>query len=310
VSTDVKLGLIERLIAAGVMDIEAAAFVSPKWVPQMADAAAIFQRLEQLRKFAASSDMHNRPNLHEQQDTHEQYVWPHQRPPRFSALVPNIQGAETAISAGCTEIAVFAAASESFSQNNIHCSIDQSIDRFVPVIAAARAAGVRVRGYVSCALGCPFEGTVAPERVAEVAQRLLELGCYEISLGDTIGRGTPSQTLAMLDACLNDIAVENLAGHFHDTWGMAIANIVAAMQLGVATFDSSVAGIGGCPYSPGASGNVATEDVVYLCNEMGIETGIDLAKLIAAGDFISAEIGRSNLSRAAQAWHAQGRRQA
>lgn len=271
VPTATKLALIEKLLDAGVRHIEAAAFVSPKWVPQMADGAELMRGLTR------------------------------REGGRFAALVPNPKGMEAALAARCDEIAVFAAASESFSQRNINCSIAQSFERFAPVIATARAHGIAVRGYVSCALGCPFEGWLAPERVAEVAQRLIEMGCYEVSLGDTIGVGTPASTEALLEACLARLPAGVLAGHFHDTWGMAIANIHAAMRCGVATFDSSVAGLGGCPYSPGATGNVASEDVLYLCQGLGIETGIDLDRLALAGDFISAALGRPNASRVAAA---------
>ena len=284
VSTHNKIALIKRLIAAGVNYIEAAAFVSPKWVPQMADGSEVLRGALQ----------------HVQ---HEQHAGV-----RFAALVPNLKGLEAALAAGCTEIAVFAAASETFSQKNIHCSIAESFARFEPVIALAKAHDIKIRAYVSCVLGCPFEGFVAPERVAAVAASLYALGCYEISLGDTIGAGTPTHTKAMLEACAREVPLGALAGHFHDTWGMAIANIYAALQCGVATFDSSVSGIGGCPYSPGATGNVATEDVVYLCEKLGIKTGIDLAKLVEAGAFISTILGRPNASRVANAVESQQKR--
>lgn len=278
VSTDTKVELIERLLDAGVKYVEAASFVSPKWVPQMADGAQVLERIG------------------------------HRDGVTLAALVPNLKGLEAALAARCEEVAVFAAASESFSQKNINCSIAESLERFAPVIEQARAAGVRVRGYVSCVLGCPFEGAVAPEQVASVAARLYELGCYEISLGDTIGAGTPRKTQAMLQACAQAIPLTALAGHFHDTWGMAIANVYAALQCGVATFDSSVSGIGGCPYSPGATGNVATEDVIYLCDELGIETGIDLQKLAQADAFISNALNRPTSSRVAQALEGKRKR--
>jgi hydroxymethylglutaryl-CoA lyase len=271
VSAEVKVGLIERLIDAGVTYVEAASFVSPKWVPQMADGADVLARIGRREGVT------------------------------LAALVPNMKGLEAALQAGVEEVAVFAAASETFSQKNINCSIDESLARFAPVIAAAREADVRVRGYVSCVLGCPFEGAIDPHAVARVARRLFEMGCYEISLGDTIGAGTPHKTKALIDACMESVPVTALAGHFHDTWGMAIANVAAALARGVATFDSSVSGIGGCPYSPGATGNVATEDVVYLCEEMGIETGIDLYKLADAGAFISQALKRETSSRVARA---------
>ncbi|SAL32437.1 hydroxymethylglutaryl-CoA lyase [Caballeronia humi] len=271
VSAEVKVGLIERLIDAGVTYVEAASFDSPKWVPQMADGADVLARIGRREGVT------------------------------LAALVPNMKGLEAALQAGVEEVAVFAAASETFSQKNINCSIDESLARFAPVIAAAREADVRVRGYVSCVLGCPFEGAIDPHAVARVARRLFEMGCYEISLGDTIGAGTPHKTKALIDACMESIPVTALAGHFHDTWGMAIANVAAALARGVATFDSSVSGIGGCPYSPGATGNVATEDVVYLCEGMGIETGIDLYKLADAGAFISQALKRETSSRVARA---------
>ncbi|GAB5096843.1 hydroxymethylglutaryl-CoA lyase [Caballeronia sp. HLA56] len=280
VSATVKAELIERLIDAGVRYVEAASFVSPKWVPQMADGAQVLERVLPSARRTGTT---------------------------LAALVPNLKGLEAALAAHADEVAVFAAASESFSQKNINCSIDESIARFEPVIGAARKAGVRVRGYVSCVLGCPFEGEIAPEAVARVAKRLYDLGCYEISLGDTIGAGTPLKTQAMLDACAAQVPLQALAGHFHDTWGMGAANVLAALQRGVATFDSSVSGIGGCPYSPGATGNVATEDIVYLCEGMGMTTDIDLDKLADAGAFISAALGRATSSRVARAL--EGKRQ-
>ncbi|SAK51615.1 hydroxymethylglutaryl-CoA lyase [Caballeronia calidae] len=282
VSADVKAVLVERLIDAGVRYVEAASFVSPKWVPQMADGAQVLERVRDRARATNTT---------------------------LAALVPNIKGLEAALASQVEEIAVFAAASESFSQKNINCSIDESIARFETVIAAAREANVRIRGYVSCVLGCPFEGEIAPQAVARVAKKLFDMGCYEISLGDTIGAGTPSKTQAMLDACIEHVPVAALAGHFHDTWGMAAANVLAALQRGVAVFDGSVSGIGGCPYSPGATGNVATEDIVYLCEGMGIETGIDLAKLAQAGAYISTALKRETSSRVARALEAKRRRQ-
>lgn len=271
IPTETKLELIHRLLDAGVTYIEAASFVSPKWVPQMADSTAVLRQLG--RRDGVT----------------------------FAALVPNMKGLESALAVGCEEIAVFASASEGFSQKNINCSVEESLERFVPVIAGAKAAKVRVRGYVSCVLGCPFDGFIEPERVAQVAARLYQMGCYEISLGDTIGAGTPLKTQAMLEACSRSVPTDALAGHFHDTYGMAVANIFAAMQCGIATFDSSVSGIGGCPYSPGATGNVATEDVLYLCSELGISTGIDLQKMTDAGTFISSALNRPTSSRVARA---------
>jgi hydroxymethylglutaryl-CoA lyase len=278
VSASVKAELIERLIHAGVRSIEAASFVSPKWVPQMADGAAVLERVLPLARETGTA---------------------------LSALVPNMKGLEAALASGVEEIAVFAAASESFSQKNINCSIDESIARFEPVVSAAKEAKLRIRGYVSCVLGCPFEGTIEPRAVARVARTLFDMGCYEISLGDTIGAGTPGKAGAMLEACIEQIPVERLAAHFHDTWGMAAANVYAALQRGVAVFDSSVSGIGGCPYSPGATGNVATEDIVYLCEGLGIATGIDLDRLANAGAFISEALGRETSSRAARAFEAK-----
>lgn len=276
VSTEIKLELIRRLIDAGEKHIEATAFVSPKWVPQMADHHEIMAGLN---------------NFPEAQDGS---VW-------FPVLTPNLKGFEGALAGGAKEVAVFAAASESFSQKNINCSIAESIERFKPVIEAAKEQGIKVRGYVSCVLGCPFEGDIAPEKVAEVAKALYDLGCYEISLGDTIGVGTPNKARAMIAAVAEYVPTNKLACHFHDTYGQALANIYACLELGVATIDSSVAGLGGCPYAPGATGNVATEDVVYMLNGLGIETGIDLTKLVDAGAYISEQLGRRPVSRAANA---------
>lgn len=272
VPTDVKLQLIQRLAAAGLTHIEAGSFVSPKRVPQMADSADIVRALQ-----PAASPLH------------------------YPVLTPNLQGFDAALAAGAREVAVFAAASESFSQRNIQCSIADSLARFAPVLAAARQHGVAVRGYVSCVLGCPYEGDIAPQAVADVSLRLLEMGCTEISLGDTIGVGTPAGVRRLLDALLPQIPASQLAGHFHDTYGMAIANIVAAMECGLATFDSSVAGLGGCPYAKGATGNVATEDVVYMLHGMDIDTGIDLDRLIDAGAYISGFLDRKPNSRVANA---------
>ncbi|MBP6115955.1 MAG: hydroxymethylglutaryl-CoA lyase [Neisseriaceae bacterium] len=271
VDTATKLALIERLGAAGLNTIEATAFVSPKWVPQMADAKAVMTGLKPRAGVG------------------------------YPVLVPNLQGFEAAYESGAREVAVFAAASESFSQKNINCSIDESIERFVPVLKAAQSHGVKVRGYVSCVLGCPYEGDIAPEAVAEVSQRLLDLGCYEISLGDTIGVGTPLATMAVIDAVAKRVPLPQLAGHFHNTYGMAIANIFAALQMGVAVFDASVAGLGGCPYAKGASGNVATEDVVYLLNGLGIDTGVDLPQLVATAQWISQALGKPPASHSAKA---------
>jgi hydroxymethylglutaryl-CoA lyase len=271
VATKVKIELIERLADAGLPAVEATAFVSPRWVPQMADQAEV---LEGIRRKPGVS---------------------------YPVLTPNLKGFESALAAGADEVAIFGAASESFSKRNINCSIAESLERFQPVADAARNAGVKVRGYVSCVVGCPYEGAIAPEAVAEVSQRLYEMGCYEVSLGDTIGVGTPARMQAMIEAVARRIPIEKLAGHYHDTYGMAAANIYASLEMGMATFDSSVAGLGGCPYAKGASGNVATEDVVYLLQGLGIETGIDLDKLLDAGAFICGVLGKAPVSKAAQA---------
>ena len=274
----VKVELIDRLGMAGLKAIEAAAFVSPKWVPQMGDAAEVMASLP--RRHGVS----------------------------YPVLVPNLKGFEQALAAGVEEIAIFAAASEAFSQKNINCSIAESLERFRPVMEAARQNGIRVRGYVSCVVGCPYQGAVPPAAVAEVALRLAELGCHEISLGDTIGVGTPAAIRRMLDEVMLLLPVERLAGHYHDTYGMALANIYASLERGVAVFDASVAGLGGCPYAAGASGNVATEDVVYLMNGLGIETGVDLDRLVDAGAFICAELGRAPSSKVARAVLAKRRK--
>ena len=271
VPTEIKIEFIRRLAETGLKTIEATAFVSPKWVPQMADHAEVLGAL------------------------------PHDRSISYPVLVPNMRGFEEAVAAGATEVAVFAAASETFSQRNINCSIAESLKRFGPVFGAARAANIRVRGYVSCALGCPYEGQVAPSKVAEVAAELYESGCYEVSLGDTIGVGTPNQTRELIETVAKRIPVEKLAGHFHDTYGQALANIYAALLDGMQVFDSSVSGLGGCPYAPGAAGNVATEDLLYMLNGMGIETGVDLERLIDAGAFICGKLGRATQSRVARA---------
>ena len=271
VSTDTKVELIARLGAAGLPAIEAASFVSPRWVPQMGDAADVMARIERL------------PGV------------------SYPVLTPNLQGFEAALAAGATEVAVFGAASESFSRKNINCSIAESLVRFEPVMAAAQAAGIRVRGYVSCVLGCPYEGEISPEAVAGVAATLFEMGCYEVSLGDTIGAGTPGKTRRMLDAVARRVPVGKLAGHYHDTYGQAVANVYASLEAGVACFDSAVAGLGGCPYAPGASGNVATEDVVYMLDGLGIETGISLDALVDTAGWISERLGRPPASKVARA---------
>ncbi len=271
ISTETKLELIDRLAAAGLRTVEATAFVSPKWVPQMADHAEIMQRLQ--RRAGVS----------------------------YPVLTPNLKGFDAAVAAGATEVAVFAAASEGFSQKNINCSIDESLERFTPVFKAAQQASVRVRAYVSCVVACPYDGPTAPEKVSEVAARLHELGSYEISLGDTIGVGTPASVSRMLEAVAKKVPVERIAGHYHDTYGMAVANVFASYQFGVRTFDSSVAGLGGCPYARGASGNVATEDLIYLFHGLGEQTGVNLEALVEVADWISSSLQRPPNSRVAKA---------
>jgi hydroxymethylglutaryl-CoA lyase len=278
VPTDVKVELIERLADAGLRAVEATAFVSPKWVPQMADHTEV---LERIRRKAGVS---------------------------YPVLTPNLKGFEAARAAGATEVAIFGAASEAFSRRNINCSIAESLERFEPVVEAAKTSKIPVRGYVSCVLGCPYEGEVAPERVAEVAGALYEMGCYEVSLGDTIGVGTPGRTKAMIEACAKRIPLEKLAGHYHDTYGQALANIYASLELGVRTFDASVAGLGGCPYAAGASGNVATEDVIYMLQGLGIDTGVDLDRLIEIGTWISQVLERDYGSKAGKALAAKKKR--
>ena len=273
VSTDAKLELVRRLERAGLTAVETTSFVSPKWVPQMGDNAELLPRV-----LAAAA-----PGV------------------AYPVLTPNLKGFEAALAAGAKEVAVFGAASESFSQKNINCSIAESLERFRPVTDAAHAAGVRVRGYVSCVVGCPYEGAIAPQAVADVAATLLDMGCYEVSLGDTIGVGTPTSIQRMLKAVAKHVPVEKLAGHYHDTYGMAVANVYASLQVGVAVFDASVGGLGGCPYAAGASGNVATEDVVWLLNGLGIDTGIDVDALVDTAAWISAQLGREPASRVARA---------
>lgn len=271
IDTDIKLELIERLVAAGLHNIEVTAFVSPKWIPQMADQAAVMSGLK----------------------THQGVS--------YSVLTPNLQGFEAAVAAGAKEVAIFAAASESFSRKNINASIAQSLERFVPVTEQALKLGLKIRGYVSCVLGCPYEGDIDPRRVAQISKEMFDMGCYEISLGDTIGIGVPDGVKRLIESVGAQVPVETLAGHFHDTYGMAIANVVAAYALGVRTFDASVAGLGGCPYAAGATGNVATEDLVWLFNRTGVETGINLKQLVDCAVWISAHLGRAPASRVAQA---------
>jgi hydroxymethylglutaryl-CoA lyase len=271
VATTVKIELIERLGDAGLPTIEATAFVSQKWVPQMADAAEVLAGIKR------------KPGVH------------------YPVLVPNRKGLDAAIAAGAEEVVVFGAATETFSKRNTNCSIAEGLARFSDVCDEAIARGLKVRGVVSVCLGCPYEGEVAPEAVVHVARELDDMGCYEISIADTIGTGTPASTRRVIEAVAKHVPVERLAGHFHDTYGQAVANVYAALECGVATFDSSVAGLGGCPYAKGATGNVATEDVLYMLNGLGIDTGVDLMKLIAAGDFISKALGRPTNSRVAKA---------
>ena len=271
VPTATKVELIDRLSATGLRTIEATSFVSPKWVPQLADAAEVYASIE--RKPGVS----------------------------YPVLVPNLQGYERARAVGAGEVAVFTAASEAFNRKNINASIDESIDRFLPVLEHARADGVKVRGYVSTVLGCPYQGEVPVDDVVRVAARMHALGCYEISLGDTIGIGTPARARAMLRAVAGVVPMSALAVHFHDTRGQALANILACLEEGVAVVDSSVSGTGGCPYAKGATGNVATEDVVYMLEGMGIATGIDLGKLIDTGLWLSRQLGRETSSRVARA---------
>jgi hydroxymethylglutaryl-CoA lyase len=271
VPAEVKVALIDRLSDAGFQVVEAGSFVSPKWVPQMADTAEVMARIRR------------KPGV------------------AYPVLVPNMKGLEAAIAAKATEVAGFAAATEAFSKRNTNCTIAESMQRQAEVCKAALGAGLRVRGYISVVLGCPYEGEVKPEAVAAVSQRLYDMGCYEISLGDTIGTGTPANAQRMIETVAKKIPVGKLAGHFHDTYGQALANILAVMEMGVATFDSSVAGLGGCPYAKGATGNVASEDVLYMLSGLGIETGVDMGKLLDAAEFICAQLKRPTVSRAGRA---------
>ena len=271
VPAEVKVALIDRLSDAGFQVVEAGSFVSPKWVPQMADTAEVMAHIRR------------KPGV------------------AYPVLVPNMKGLEAAIAAKATEVAGFAAATEAFSKRNTNCTIAESMQRQAEVCKAALGAGLRVRGYISVVLGCPYEGEVKPEAVAAVSQRLYDMGCYEISLGDTIGTGTPARAQRMIETVAKKIPVGKLAGHFHDTYGQALANILAVMELGVATFDSSVAGLGGCPYAKGATGNVASEDVLYMLGGLGIETGVDMGKLLDAAEFICAQLKRPTVSRAGRA---------
>jgi hydroxymethylglutaryl-CoA lyase len=275
IDTTTKVELINRLSETGLSVIEATSFVSPKWVPQMGDNADVMSQIER------------KPNI------------------SYPVLTPNMRGFEGALAAGAKEVAIFGAASESFSQKNINCSIAESLQRFEPIMSAAKANNIRVRGYVSCVLGCPYEGEISTAKVAEVAHTLSEMGCYEISLGDTIGVGTPLKAAQMIEAVAANVSTDQLALHFHDTYGQALANILACLPFGISTIDSAIAGLGGCPYAKGASGNVASEDVVYMLHGMGIETGINLDKLAAVGRFISEKLDRQPGSKVALAIQSQ-----
>jgi hydroxymethylglutaryl-CoA lyase len=271
VPTDVRIELIERLADAGLPVVEAGSFVSPKWVPQMSDTGEVMARVRRRKGVS------------------------------YPVLVPNMKGLDAAIAAGATDIAGFAAATETFSKRNTNCSIAESLERQATVCRAAIDAGLRVRGYMSVVLGCPYEGEVQPAQVADVVRQLWDMGCYEVSLGDTVGMGTPAKTQRLIEAVSAYVPVEKIGGHYHDTYGQAIANILASLEMGMATFDSSVAGLGGCPYSPGATGNVATEDVLYMLDGMGIETGVDMDALLDTAEFICSRLDRSTVSRAGRA---------
>jgi len=271
VPADVKVALINKLTDAGFVNIEAASFVSPKWVPQMADGAEVMARIER------------RPGT------------------LYSVLTPNMKGFEGAVAAGADEVVIFGAASEAFSQKNINCSIAESIARFAPVAAAAKEKGIRLRGSISCALGCPYQGEVPVHAVVDVVRRMRELGCDEIDIADTIGVGTPLKVQEVMRAASAEFAIDRLSGHFHDTYGQALSNILASLEVGIAIFHASVAGLGGCPYAKGATGNVATEDVLYMLQGMGLHTGVDLEAVVRAGDYISQAIGRANNSRVGKA---------
>ncbi len=271
----VKIALIDRLTQAGFPNIEAASFVSPKWVPQMATSSEVMAGIQRKQGVI------------------------------YSALVPNMKGFDAALAAGVNEIVIFGAASEAFSQKNINCSIAESIERFREVVQAAKDNGLRLRGAVSCALGCPYQGEVTPQATADVVARLRDLGCDEIDIADTIGVGTPRQVQAAIEQTAKEFPIERLSGHFHDTYGQALANIYASLEMGISIFHSSVAGLGGCPYAKGATGNVSTEDVLYLLNGLGIETGVDLDAVVEAGQYISGFLGRAPVSRAGNAMAAK-----
>ena len=275
--TETKLHLISQLADAGLKTIESGSFVSPKWVPQMAGSEEVFEAI----------------------NSHIQPIYPNTI---FSALTPNDFGMARAIECGVKEVAVFTAASESFSQKNINCSIKESLERFVPVMIKAHRSKIPVRGYVSCVLGCPYEGSIDPHQVAIVTQELLDMGCYEVSLGDTIGIGTPTSTSTLLTRLLSSIPASKLAMHMHDTYGQALANILISLQMGISVFDSAVAGLGGCPYAKGASGNVATEDLIYMLDGLAIEHGVDMQKLLKASSTISLKLNRNNGSKVSRAY--------
>ncbi len=277
ISASDKISLIEKLSDAGVSYIESGSFVSPKWVPQMATSTEVFEKLARNKAVT------------------------------YAALTPNMRGFEAALAVNADEVAIFGAASESFSQKNINCSIEESLERFAPIMAAANKANIKVRGYVSCVLGCPYEGDIDPEQVALVAEKLFAMGCYEISLGDTVGVGNPASVTKMIQAVSARVPTDKLAVHFHDTYGQALTNIYAALQLGVKVVDSAIAGLGGCPYAKGASGNVATEDVVYMLNGLSINTDIDFRKLLEAGWFISDKLGKAPISKVSNAYLAQAK---
>jgi len=275
VPTAVKIELIERLVATGLSVIQATAFVSPKWVPQMADHAQVMAGIKR------------KPGV------------------KYQALVPNRRGLDGAIAAGCEEIVVFSAATETFSKKNTNCMIDDGLTRFAEICDEARKHNIKVRGDISVCLGCPYEGEVKPAQVAGIARELYAMGCYQITLADTIGTGTPGATRALIEDIARHVPIEKLAGHFHDTYGQALANVYAALECGISTFDSAVAGLGGCPYAQGATGNVASEDVLYMLDGLGIETGVDIGKLIGVGAFICTALGRSTASRAGRALSAK-----
>ncbi|KRB94071.1 hydroxymethylglutaryl-CoA lyase [Noviherbaspirillum sp. Root189] len=271
IPASVKIELVDRLTDAGFVNIEAASFVSPKWVPQMATSTEVMAEIKR------------KPGV------------------IYSALTPNMKGLEAAIAAKADEVVIFGAASEAFSQKNINCSIAESIERFREVAQVAKQHNIRLRGSISCSFGCPYQGEVSPESVADVVQRLRELGCDEIDIADTIGVGTPRKVQTVMERVAKEFPIERLSGHFHDTYGQATANIYASLEVGISIFHSSVAGLGGCPYAKGATGNVSTEDVLYLMNGLGIDTGIDLDKVVDAGQFISQHLGRKAVSRAGNA---------